>query len=365
MDQNFPPFVPGLKLCKLFFQEAVRPIMDANFPGVVYSAGRLDYGSDVLGFDTPQSRDHGWGPKVSLFLSQGDFSQFKDQISKAMANQLPAEIHGYPTNFDVPFSGEGGMMASATGRVNHWVGVTTIADFFKGYLGFNPAGSISVVDWLTAPQHHLRTIASGVVFHDGLDQLMNLQHSLCWYPRDIWLYLLANQWRRIDQEEPFMARCGDVGDETGSRIVASRQVNEIMRLCFLMEQQYAPYYKWFGTAFNLLKCAHELNPIFQGVFDSRNWSERESHLSAAYQVVMKVQNALGLVPIIEPTISRFYNRPYMVPHSDRFVQALFKAIQSEEIRELPKYIGGVDQAVNSTDILSDPQLSRKFSAFYE
>jgi hypothetical protein len=365
MDRDRPPFIPGLKLCEYFFEEAVRPVLDDCFPGLAYSAGRLDYGSDVLGFDTPLSRDHGWGPKVTLFLLQKDCIQLKEQIPEVLSRKLPGEIRGYPTNFDFPFSGEGSMVPAETGRINHWVGVTTIPDFFEAYLGINPTESISVVDWLTIPQNHLRTVASGVVFHDGLDQLGKIQQRLGWYPKDIWLYLLANQWRRIDQEEPFMARCEDVGDEVGSRIVASRQVNEIMRLCFLMKRQYAPYYKWFGTAFSLLDCAQEFNPIFKRIFDSQNWLEREAYLSAAYQVVMQIQNALGLTPIIEPTISRFYNRPYKVPGSDRFVQALHKAIQSKEVRELPKYMGGVDQSVDSTDILSNPHDSKKFSAFYK
>jgi hypothetical protein len=52
-----------------------------------------------------------------------------------------------------------------------------------------------------------------------------------------------------------MARCGDVGDELGSRLVAARLIEELMRLCFLMEKQYWPYAKWFGTAFSKLACA--------------------------------------------------------------------------------------------------------------
>ncbi len=37
-----------------------------------------------------------------------------------------------------------------------------------------------------------------------------------------------------------------IGDEVGSALIGSRLVRDIMRLCFLMEQTYAPYAKWFG-----------------------------------------------------------------------------------------------------------------------
>lgn len=358
------PFIPGLKLSGLFYNQAVRPIMEAQFPQVPHAAARLDYGSDVLGFDTLQSRDHGWGPKVTLFLTQGDYDRYRQAISDVMADQLPTQIEGYPTNYDLPFSGEAGLEPIGHGPVRHWVAVVTLPAFFSEYLGIDPTCPLNDLDWLTLPEQHLGTIASGKVFHDGLHQLQDVCDRLRWYPRDIWLYLLANQWRRIDQEEPFMARCGDVGDDLGSRVVASRQIIEIMKLCFLMEQQYAPYYKWFGTAFQKLDCAPALAPILQAIFNSQSWVERETHLSEAYLLVMEIHNRLGLTPAIEPQISPFFNRPYQVPHTARFVDALHAQIQSAPVRHLPRDIGSVGQFVNSTDILSDPQVCQKLKSIY-
>jgi hypothetical protein len=364
-ELNQIPFIPGLELAASFYHDAVRPILDLYFPGVSHAAARLDYGSDVLGFDTPQSRDHGWGPKVTLYLSKTDLDQYKDQISTAMAEYLPLEILDYPTNYDAPFTGEAGMVAIESGPVSHWVALTTDSDFFKGYLGVDPIEPLDVVDWLTIPAQHLRTIASGEIFQDDPGLLTDVVERLRWYPHEIWLYMLANQWRRIDQEEPFMARCGDVGDEAGSRLVATRQVDELMRLCFLMERQYMPYYKWLGTAFNRLDCSVELNPIFQSVFNSQTWRERETHLSEAYLVVMKMHNALGLTPFIEPEITPFFNRPYLVPHAGRFSDALHEAIQSEFLRDLPRDLGALSQFVNSTDILSNPEVCRKLKLVYK
>src|SRR5204863_4867462 len=138
------------------------------------------------------------------------------------------------------------------------------------------------------------------------------RERFAYYPRDVWLYLLAAQWKRISQEEAFMGRCGDVGDELGSRIVAARLVRDLIRLCFLMERQYAPYSKWFGTAFSRLRCAAELNPIFQEVLLSKNWKEREAQLSSAYQIVARMHNALGITRPLDTGVSYYYNRPYLV-----------------------------------------------------
>lgn len=58
--------IPGLLLCSQFYRHAVRPILDAGFPGLVYSAGLLGSGSEGLGVDTARSSDHHFGLRVSL-----------------------------------------------------------------------------------------------------------------------------------------------------------------------------------------------------------------------------------------------------------------------------------------------------------
>ncbi len=364
MNLENVPFIPGLTLAEIFFQEGVKPVLEHHFPDLAYSAARLDFGSDVLGFDTPQSRDHGWGPKVTLYLFPGEYDLHRETISDILAAELPVEIRGYPTNYDEPFSGEAQMVPVEVGPIKPWVALTTIPKFFSGYLGIDPTQEITLLDWLTMPPQHLRTVAAGEIFHDGLGQLENVRTQLNWYPHDLWLYLLANAWRRIDQEEPFMARSGDVGDELGSRLVANRMVQEIMKLCFLMDRQFPPYYKWFGTAFNQLDWPPELIPIFHQILDSQTWKVREQHLSEAYLLLMSKQNALGLMDPIEPKISSFYNRPYQVPWSGRFADALHAAIQSEEIKKLPPNLGALSQLVDSTDILSDISTTKTFKQIY-
>jgi hypothetical protein len=57
------PFVPGLELSRALY-EATAPILARHFPDLAYGAGRLEAGSEVLGFDTARSMDHDWGPRL-------------------------------------------------------------------------------------------------------------------------------------------------------------------------------------------------------------------------------------------------------------------------------------------------------------
>ena len=358
-------FIKGLDLCERFYVEAVQPILKRHFPNIIYSAGRLGQGSDVLGFDTPTSMDHDWGPRLTLFLDASDFQKYSQEINVVLGQELPFEVCGFSTHFSRHEDNTTGLQKAEARPIIHGVVVTTVSDFFQDYLGSNPLHPFSERDWLSIAPQKLRTIVSGRIFHDGLQQLEVVRQNLTWYPHDMWLYLMANQWRRIDQEEPFVGRCGDVRDDLGSQIVASRLITEVMRLCFLMEKSYAPYFKWFGSAFSLLPCSKVLSPIFQNIFACVGWKEREHHLSEAYLIVTQMHNDLGVTTLIKPEISPFHARPYLIPHSNRFYEALHQVIQSPVVKSLPKHVGAIWQFADSTDILGSPLYCDALTSVYE
>jgi hypothetical protein len=351
---ELPPFIPGLDLCQRFFQDAVAPLLADAFPTLVYSAGRLDRGSDVLGFDTPLSRDHHWGPRVTLFLSEPDHVAHAPAIDDLMAQQLPVEVQGYPTHFHTPEIDGGRLTYRKEHPIQHGVTVTTPSIFFTEYLGVDATGRLTAREWLAIPSQLLRTVRSGRVFHDGLEVLGAIRERLHWYPRDVWLYLMANQWRRIDQEMPFVGRTGDVGDDLGSRLLVGRLVIEAMRLAFLQERRYPPYFKWFGTAFGRLTSADWLHPHFQAALGATAWPERETALNAVYTILGEQQDALALTDPVGVEIDRFHKRPYRVANASAFRDALLHAVDSQEVRSLPPNVGAVWQFVDATDLL-DPE----------
>ncbi len=358
---ELPDFIPGLRLGELFYSEAVRPLLDARFPGLPHGAARLDLGSDVLGFDTPLSMDHGWGPKVTLFLREEDFTRLGEEVGRVMGDELPFIVHGFPTHLDAV---AGQMRLTGERPVPHGVAVTTVPRFFREYLGLDVGAPMPPAVWLTMPAQRLRTVASGRVFHDtvGVDEVRG---TLRWYPHDVWLYLLAAQWRRLAQEEAFVGRTGDVGDAPGSRLVTARLVHGMMQLAFLCEREHPPYAKWFGTAFARLPCAPRLQPALDAALAATHWREREERLGEAFVVCGEMHNALGVTPPVEPRMAPFHARPYRVPHADRFADALMAAIAAPDVRALPSFIGAVWQFADSTDLLDRVDRCRALRPLYD
>ena len=331
-----------------------------------YSAALLGPGSEVLGFDTPLSTDHHWGPRLQIFLSEEDFAAYVTRVNDVLSQKLPYRFRGYSTNFGPPDEiGVRLLKDTESGLVGHRVEVTTIRSFLETYLGVNSYDEMQILDWLTVPEQRLLSVAAGRVYHDGLGDLNRVRQKYAYYPRDVWLYMLAAQWTRISDEEAFVGRTGNVGDELGSQIVAARLVRALMKLCFLMERQYAPYSKWFGTAFARLPCAPRLAPIFQNALRAQSWRVRERHLSRAYSIIAEMHNALGITHPLPTKVSPFYNRPYQVIHSERFAEEIRKRIIDQEVRKIEIPIGSIDQFIDSTNVMDKPKLYRKLRAMFE
>ncbi len=358
------PFIKGLDLCEQFFQEAVRPLLSHHFPTLHYAAGRLGGGSDVLGYDTPQSRDHDWGPRGTLFLAEADFASLAPAINQMLQNELPLTFHGYPTHYGRHPDGTLNLTFIDAGPVNHMIELTTAARFAQDYLALDISQPLRPVNWLCLPSQSLATVRYGRLFHDTLGEITRLRQQLHFYPHDLWLYLLAGQWTRIAQEDVFVSRTGDVGDNLGSRLIAARQVRNIMGLAFLLEKAYAPYAKWFGTAYAQLACASDLKPMFDRIWQAESWQPREAALNEAYLYLAHWHNRLQLTPTLSAEVGFFHERPYRVIHTDQYADALYKQIQDPQVHALPPGLGNIDQLSDSTDILSDPKRYPKFASLF-
>jgi hypothetical protein len=175
---------------------------------------------------------------------------------------------------------------------------------------------------------------------------------------------MAAQWQRVGQEEHLMGRAGFAGDEIGSALIAARLVRDLMRLYFLMEQQYPPYPKWFGTAFARLAGAEVLIPLLQRVLLAPTWSERQDFLVPAYETVAAKHNALQITEALPAKVSPFHGRPFLVLGGGSYANALREKIRDPVVKRIAerKLIGSVDQFSDSTDLLNK---ARSFRFLYE
>ena len=333
-------FVSGQELSRRFYQEQVRPVMHTGFPGLRYSAALLGRGSEVLGFDDDMSRDHNWEPRVLLFLRDGDYARYGEAVDRSLRDALPARFAGFPTQFSL----------------------STLRAFLQEQLDLDVDDEIEARDWLTLPEQRLLMVTAGAVYHDEVE-LEVLRDRLAYYPHDVWLYLLIAAWWRVHPEANLTGRAGFRGDELGSRVIAAQLVHDLMHLCFLLERQYAPYSKWFGTAFSRLDCASSLAPVLQAVLGADTWLQRQDALADAYQLVAALHDTLGITPPVRVEIHQMWDRPFTVPWGD-FPGILRAQIRDPAVLRLAdRYpTGGVDQF---RDILWSPRSRRRLLNLFD
>ena len=338
-------FVPGAALNAGFYRDVVEP----GLRPISHAAALLGWGSDVLGYDDARSTDHGWGPRLKLFVGPGDVTRAVDRIE----GMLPTEYAGWPVRF-----GWDGLPDK------HFVEVNVLSDWVVTQLGVDALRPLTSIDWLLMAQQQLLGVVGGAVYADPQGELARLRETLAWYPDQLWRWLLACQWAKISQEEAFVGRSADAGDDLGSGVLAARIVRELMRLAFLQQRRYAPYSKWLGTAFCRLAGAGDLVPILRSALSARSYAEREAALVAAYELLARAQNALALHEPVDPTVRNYHTRPFQVLHAERFADALVGTVDDPDLTALPQ-VGSVDQWIDSTDVLSDSERMSGLRSFYE
>lgn len=327
----------GAELARLYWEDVVRPILDEHRPALPRAAARLGSGSDVLGLDDATSRDHDWGLRLTL-LVPGDAVADVDRV---LADRLPEWYRGLPVRFPTTWEPQ----------VRHRVEVATAAGFAVSRLGVDASRDLAPVDWLALTGQSVLEVTAGPVFEDTAGELAAIRRRLDWYPHDLWLHVLAAEWRRAGQEIHLAGRAGMRGDDLGSRIVTTRVCSGLVRLAFLLERRWPPYPKWSGTLFARLPVADDVAPHLRAALTGVGWAERDAALGAACDVLHERQRAVGLPALEGAAAEQFWDRP--VRGLRGVPEVLAGAITDDAVRRLPPR-GSVEQWVDDVSVLTDP-----------
>ena len=331
-------YIPGLELAHDFYQDVLIGIVGDD----PHSAAALGEGSEILGFDTERSMGHSWGPRAQIFVEADAVERLKARIDA----QLPKTYRGWPVRYH----------RWQANRVEHHVEISTLHDWLVKQLGFDPRPSMTASAWLRVPQQLLLEVTAGRVFHDDSGELTRVRERLAWYPDDVWLWVMACQWHSLQQDESYIGRTAELGDDLGSRLIAARIVHNAVRLCFLQERRYAPYAKWLGTAFARLNAAKEVGPLLDEALAAADFAGRERALLRLYEAMAGRHNALGVTPVLSTETRPFEVginnavRSFPVLNADRFAEVCLAAIDDEQLRRLP-LVGSIDQLTDPTDLL--------------
>ncbi|WP_404801581.1 DUF4037 domain-containing protein [Bifidobacterium platyrrhinorum] len=293
--------VSGLRLARAYWKEVGRPMIEAKYPEYAgrIAAGLVGHGSECYGFDDERSRDHDFGPRFCLWLTDEDYAAIGERL-QADYDALPRDFRGFVR----PAASAFGDAASDTATdaaprttpvvsqdvpqplkdVSHNVshagaeagttdgatltprargafrrdGVFRIGDFFESLTGYRQAPAPTAPhEWLMLDEATLAAATNGQVFADPLGRFSTTRQGFKDMPEDVRLALISRRLGMIAQAGQYnLPRSLERGDGAAAWLSIGEFVEAAASLVFLINKPmtvgYMPYYKWRFAALRRL-----------------------------------------------------------------------------------------------------------------
>ena len=114
--------------------------------------------------------------------------------------------------------------------------------------------------WLRLPDYALAEAVNGEVFFDNYGEYSKIRENLICMPQDIRLKRLAGNLLIMAQAGQYnFVRCMKHGEPEAAQLACVEFVNAAMKVNFLLQDRYMPYYKWSFRALRELVGTEELS----------------------------------------------------------------------------------------------------------
>lgn len=120
----------------------------------------------------------------------------------------------------------------------------------------------------------------------------------------------------------------------------------------MYKDTYAPYSKWFGTAFNKLNIYESIKTKINAALQANDLTERENNLVEAQALVADLHNASGLTDKVDYSIESYFGRDIKVIFADKFVDATVEKLKGTVFENIP-LIGTMSQFGGLSDFADE------------
>ncbi len=241
----------GLELSKRYFEEFGKPMLERDFADKMdrLAVGLVGHGSECFGFDDSISLDHDYEAGFCIWLDKKDEEQFGFKLFRAYS-KLPKEYNGIK-------------MQKKTSFGSPYKGVHTIDEFYSFYLGENFPKTNR--EWLAIPDFYLAEATNGEVFFDNLGEFTRIRNYIKDRPQDVRLKKLASSLFYMAQAGQYnYKRCFLHGEKLASSMALNSFVDNCANAVFLINDRFAPYYKW---KFRALKGLEKLSCVYDRLLE--------------------------------------------------------------------------------------------------
>lgn len=303
----------GLELAEKFYKEYGEKMIDENFSHInqYLAIGLAGSGSECLGFDDNISQDHDFEAGFCIFIPD-EISERDEFLLERAYSKLPREFMGYERSKLNPVGGN-----------RH--GVIRISKFFKDKVG-DSNGNITTDGWFCISEQFLLEATNGKIFCDNFGLMTDIRNRLSYLPEDIRLKKLAGNILVMAQSGQYnYKRCVDRQETGAAQLAIGEFVNATLKVIFLLNKKYMPYYKWSFRALKDLELLSELSDQLEYLISSTNTKkESEIKIEVIEDIAKSIINELEKQSLTRASSNNLVNHAYSI--NDK--------IQDSEIRNL-------------------------------
>ena len=268
----------NMERCVAFYEKYGRPMIREKFSEYVsrIAIGLVGEGSDCFGYDDDISKDHDYGVGFCLWLTEKDYAEIGVELHREY-EKLVLD-HGKEFYECVDIGENIGVKAHI--YLDSRRGVFTIRGFYEKLLGAEfanginwqevEAGKTLVIEdsvWWRLLEENLAAATNGKVFRDDMGSFSNVRKALMsYYPKKLWFMKLGEALHTFSQNGQYnygrmMAR----RDYVTANMCVNNAIKGALSVIYLLNNTYAPYYKWMWKGTEKLQTLREICPILERI----------------------------------------------------------------------------------------------------
>ena len=309
--------IPGMELASGFYRDFGRPALLSRFEPYMdwMTIGLVGEGSECFGFDDRLSMDHDYGPSFCIWLSRDLYEEIGPAVAQVY-DSLPRDYKNVSFRL---------RREQAVGRR----GVIPTLPFYQKFLG-NKVPPESALEWLAIPESYLAVATNGALFHSPDTEFGRIRKRLlAFYPEDVCKKkLAANLVKMAHTGQVNYERMVKREDPVAARLALDQFMEAAIRVLYLLNKQYCPYYKWMWRGLERLPARYGIPTMLRALAAGRVL-DREEQLPLVEAVCAQI-------------VAMLLERGY-TDGSDAFLErqayCVAESIATPQLRNLPILMG--------------------------
>lgn len=236
--------ISTLEICRKFYEEYGADMIRRTAPEYEsrIAVGLAGEGSECFGFDDEISRDHDFGVGFCMWMDRETYQAIGQKLDLAYHSLLKEK----GTDFNRSYFGD--TVSDYQPRSDGRRGVLEIASWLGNVLHMQPDLDriIGKRFWTCAEERFLATAVNGQVWRDDQGMFTRIRKEIeSYYPDPVYYLKLAEQLHLFSHAgQSNYPRVMARGDLVTAALCVRQTMEAAMKICYLLNRTYAPYYKW-------------------------------------------------------------------------------------------------------------------------